>query len=162
MHEFLDDKDLKDLLAILNRHAEYLCHRHGLDRVEAEDFVQTAIHALYESEEPVADPLSFCRVVVRRRVIDRVRKTRESALPEEVASREAPEHRLIRQDLFRRTCRALPARQYQVVQLYRQGYSTKEMAVILGTEAQSVKNLLSRARASLRAASNELEVTKRA
>ncbi len=89
---------------------------------------------------------------LRNRCIDRLRTRHEGVEPSEVLQNEADAvDRWTTKELVRTALARLPLRQREVLHLKEiEGYTTHEIAVMLSTEENQVRTILSRGRKALR------------
>ena len=148
-----------------------LCPRDmGLQFDDVEQEARIRLWKALQGERPIADLASYIYKVAATATIDAIRRVkarREQALPTAVAEAEedgprpeepaseasggerALERRLLLEKVGR-VLGELELKRRQVLMLHLQGFTTEEMAVLLGTTEPAARNLLHRAKKDMR------------
>lgn len=144
-----------DIAALFNRHAATvyrLCYSFLGSAADAEDATQSVFMKLIDRPRRFNDPehekawLIVCAQNHCRDVLKSAHRTRQTALPEDVA-----DERRARQDETLDAVLALPEKYKTCVYLfYYEGYRTAEIAALTGVPSSTVRSHLSEARALLK------------
>jgi RNA polymerase sigma-70 factor (ECF subfamily) len=133
----------------------------GMDAGDATEAAEDAVHdVLFEALmtwSSIDNPGAWARTAVRRRYVSirerqRERPHRESRTSPAVPQ-PTPEERMLRaeeEEFVRKALERLPPRQAEVFGLHYDGYSTAEIALIVGSSQNSVRSNLRHARRTLR------------
>ncbi len=161
-------KDHDAVVALVSRHQRgvlNLLYRYTNDRLLAEDLAQEVFlrvyksAALYESRSRFRVWLYRIAKNVCLNELSAIRLRGRLAQPETMA--ESPQEEVIRAEReaqVRRAIQMLPERQRLAIILRRfQGLSQEEAAEVMGTSAEAIEGLLTRAKARLRLALADLQ-----
>ena len=128
------------------------------DEDEAEDVVQDSLLRLWLLKEDVQNVRGFARILVRNRSLDVVRKRQKHVLVEfkettDIAPTDEHDERIKRMMIL---VENLPAMQQTVLRLrHMEGKEMSEIAELIGTTEQAIRQSLSRARRAVLASYNK-------